>query len=533
MRTRWPGGVTFVVSLFLVALAASVEGCDGAETGEAERTVADADFFATVTVLDPNFEAIFNPSWSMPARFLVFSPLVGLGVDGEIEPRLARSWEHSEDYREWSFHLRTDVRWHDGEPFTARDVAFTLRRMSHPEVAYRPPPDTVMVVDDSTVTVRRTRPWNGLDWWAVYYPEHLLGDVAPSEFFSADFWTRPVGTGPFRYVRHVPETVFVLEANPDYYQGEPSVDQVRIKFGGGSPVAELESGQVDIATYVTRAHVPRFREDPRFRIYYAMQPNLDWVEAIFWNQRHPFLADAAVRRALTMALDRRELHRVQYLPPELPQFPEGIPVFDVIPTGRQFWGGELPPPVPHDPDSARTLLAAAGWRDPDGDGLRTKGGQAARFTALVGGGGILSTSAFGRAAVYVQAALRNVGVRMEIRNLESGLMDRIRAGEFEAAFFRISRWNLADWFAENSPLGYHEPALARLFGGFDTLPDPGRRDSLYRESWPIVHRDLPFTFLGPQVQLFVAHRRLRGLESPFRAHPYIAASDLWIEEGEE
>lgn len=138
----------------------------------------------------------------------------------------------------------------------------------------------------------------------------------------------------------------------------------------------------------------------------------------------------------------------------------------------------------------------------------------------------------GAAAVYVQEALRDVGVRMEIRTLESGLVQRVRAGEFEAAFGivdRTSRALLREW-GEDSPSGYHDPELYRLAAALDSTFDPATRDSLYRETWPIFRRDLPALLLGPSFQTFAAHRRVRGLESPFRAHPYVAAEHLWIEE---
>ena len=492
--------------------------------GEREADArADSDSLAAITVLDPNFEVIFNPSWSMPARFLVFSPLVGLDETGGIEPRLARSWEHSEDYREWTFHLRTDVRWHDGERFDAHDVAFTERLMADPEVGYRSPNrDTVIAVDDSTVTIRETEPWDGRDTWWVYYPEHLLAGVEPSELFGSEFWTRPVGTGPFRYVRHVPKTVVVLEANPDYFRGAPGIGRVRIKFGGGKPLVELRAGNVDAATYVSRAEIPLLREDPGLRVYHHVYPYLSSLEALLWSSDHPFLGEAGVRRALTLAMDREELHRLLYVP-------EGFPVTDVLPSRRQFWEGEIPPPLPHDPERARSLLDSLGWRDVDGDGLRTRGAAEARFAALVQGG--QNTMASGKAAVYVQAALRDVGVRMEIRALESGFTDRVRGREFEAAFGMVSRTG-RDFFLrdEATPYRGEYPALGRIYAALDTVFDPAIRDSLYRESWPIFRRDLPVTLLAPQFQTFAAHRRVRGLESPFRAHPYIAAEQLWLQE---
>lgn len=496
-----------------LAACATLTACGAAPASDPEVT--------TVTILDPNYEAIFNPSWSMPARFLVFSSLLGFGEDGEVEPRLARSWERSDDRREWTFHLRSDVRWHDGAPFTARDVAFTLAIMSHPEVAYRARPDTVIVVDDSTVTVRWERPHDALgDWWWVYYPEHLLGQVEPAQFFDSDFWTQPVGTGPFRYVRHQPKTVFVLEANPDYFRGEPQVERVQIRFGGGSPALELRKGSIDGATYVSRAEIPRFREDPSLGIYYRIYPDVSVVEVLYWNHRHRFLGEAVVRRALTMAVDREELRRLQHLP-------ERTPVFDVLFTRRQFWANALPPALTADANGARALLDSAGWRDADGDGVRERGGTEARFTALLRTDGHADEVA----AVYIQAALREIGVDMEIGRLESGLVQRIRAGEFEAAFRAFDRREdpKRTW-RPGSPMGYHDPELTRLLLEADTARVPAVKDSLYRLSWPILQRDLPVLFLGPEVQHFVMHRKVRGLSSPFRAHPYLALEHAWVEE---
>lgn len=507
-----PASLGFGLFLFSLILLA---GCQG----ESETPGATS---STLTVLDPNFEAVFNPSWSMWARFLIYDPLVGLGEDGEIEPRLARSWEHSPDGREWTFHLRSDVRWHDGERFDAGDVAFTLRTMSHPEVAYRPRPDTVIVVDDSTVTIRRSRPWSVREeWWWVCYPEHLLEDVPPAEFFDADFWTRPVGTGPFRYVRHEPRTVFELEANEDYFRGEPKLDGLRLKFGGGEPLVELRAGNVELATYVSRAQVPLVRRDPELRVHTFVVPALTSLRALYLNHRHPFLGEEGVRRAVAMAIDRRELRDLLYMP-------EDLPLFDALFSGRQFWKKDLPPPIRHDPAGARALLDSLGWRL-QGEGIRARGEHQARFTLLVSGGGIGGTEAWSQSAVYIQDALREVGIRAEIQGLESGVIRRVRSGEFDAALAGLNKYEepVQNW-GPDSPYGYHSPRLHRIFTALDTTYQATARDSLYRESWPILLRDVPVIFLGPSVQTFAAHRRVRGLEGRFGAHPYLSAEGLWI-----
>lgn len=207
------------------ALAALVMACGGVE-GPAPR--ADG---TSLTVLYPGDERVLGPAFVMPAQSLMFSTLVDRDETGELRGRLARSWEHSPDYRSWTIHLRKDVRWHDGVAFTAHDVEFTLDLFRHPEVLWESPDAySVRVLDDSTFTITDERGCgiNPLDEGTVYYPKHLLEELDPAEFAAWDFWTHPVGTGPFRYVRHVPKTMMELEANPDYYGGRPRIDRLTL-----------------------------------------------------------------------------------------------------------------------------------------------------------------------------------------------------------------------------------------------------------------------------------------------------------------
>ncbi|MCK5411912.1 MAG: hypothetical protein KAJ67_07445 [Gemmatimonadetes bacterium] len=504
----------------LLLSAALLAGCGGADVPQAGRTDAPV----TVTVLDPEYEIIFNPIWDMPAKFLLFLPMATFDDAGKIIPNLARSWEHSEDYRTWTYHLRTDVLWHDGVPVTAHDVGFSMALMARPDIGYYGPLESVAVHDDSTITIRSQRPQE-VDWWTVFYPKHLLQELDPASFMEWEFWTRPVGNGPFRYVRHEPRTLWEMEANPAYYAGKPAIDRLRIKFGGGEALPELLSGQVDAATYVRREDIPQLEADLRFDVYYLVSPGVEWIEGIFWNLKHPFLGEPAVRRALTLAVDRRELRQLQRIPGELP-------TFDGFFTGRQFWTGNLPDPLPYDPSEAKRLLEARGWLDRDGNGVRERGGREARFTALVGGGGSGQTYSYGQAAVYVQAALREVGVAMDIQRLESGLHQRLLRGDFDAAFRRILQLprGLRIFFREDSGPGWTDPAMIELVEAARQTRDPAAQDSLYTAMYRIVASWLPLTLLSPEVLWFVASERIKGLSSPFRADPLWHIEHAWVEE---
>jgi len=492
-------------------LALATAGCEARSDRPRSRG-------STITILSGNDERVFTPL-RYPAQFLVFLPLVTYDESGEVEGRLARSWEHSADYREWTFHLRTDVRWHDGVSVTAHDIEFTLNLLGRPEVAGYPRIEAT-VVDDSTVTIRYGQPTDALDWWTVYYPKHLLDELDPGEFWDWEFWLRPVGSGPYRYVRHVPKTMVELEASPSYYAGKPSIERVNLKFAE-SPRAELLSGSVDAAG-VERADLRELAGDPRFRVYDHLFPDMGWVYGLYWNHREPLFQDPAVRRALTLAIDRRGLLQALNLP-------EDLRVFDVMFTGRQYWRDELPEPLPHDPELAEALLEEAGWRDLDGDGVREQEGREFRFTVTTS-----PSEQNDKASVYLQQQLRRVGAQMDVQLVEGRLVwERMKSGDFQAA---LARQNLGSavarrqLFGEDSWLGYPNPRIPGLLDALEVSIDPVERDLIYGQLSSIFQEDLPATFLYPFVATIVAHRRVRGLESPFRADPVMHMEELWVDD---
>ena len=115
-RLKW---VVTCVCCMTLAVAGCDRGEDPAYSGG-----------STITVLYPTDERALGPEYDLPAQFLMFLPLVARNIDGELEGRLAHSWEPSSDYRTWTIRLRTDVRWHDGVQVTAHDIAFTVELLS-------------------------------------------------------------------------------------------------------------------------------------------------------------------------------------------------------------------------------------------------------------------------------------------------------------------------------------------------------------------------------------------------------------------
>ena len=502
----------------LGALAASAAAC------RRDRRSQRPD--SRITILYPVDERGVGPYYQMPSQFLLFLPLTVENPRGELEGRLARHWEHSPDYRTWTITLRDDVRWHDGTPVTAHDVKFTLDLMSHPRVLWHPPGAYVVTVRDaSTCTISYSRRvTDPLSSYTVYYPKHLLEQLDAGEFYTWPFWTRPVGNGPYRYVRHVPHMMMELEANPDYFRGQPKIEHVVLQFGRefgeAASLTDLLSGGVDAATYVSRTDLPKVKGDRRFRVYFHFQS--DNLQTILWNRRSRLFRDPAVRRALTLAIDRRELNR-------LLELPEEIPIVDSLFTDRQFRRGELPPSLPHDPAGAKRLLDVAGWRGADGSDRRDGEGHVFQFTALT-----TALQDLDKAAVYVQDQLRKIGVRMDIQSSElTSMRARVTAGRFEAAFFPIypdGEYGHQSMFGSSSPLGPPDPRVVELLEAAQRTLDPDHVDDVYHRLAQLFMADLPATLLYPGVWTHVVHGRVRGLSSPWHAEPAWYMEDLWIEE---
>lgn len=478
-----------------------------------------SDANSKITIHYVGDERIFGPMYDMPAKLLVFQPLFTQDESGDVVGLLVDRWEHSEDYKTWTYHLRPGIRWHDGVPLTARDVKFTLGLYTHPDFAYMGDADTysVSIIDDSTFSITYNEKRDPMDTYSTILPMHLLEGQDPKAIYEWDFWVRPVGTGPYRYVRHVPATMVELEANQDYFGGKPRIEHVALRFGG-QPLTELLSGNVDVITNVDQLVRLKLADDSRFHSYYAWATQQ--ARAIYWNHMCPCFTDVSVRMALTMAINRQELMRLLDLPDKLP-------ILDFFVTIDQYKNRDFPDPIRYDPEKAREHLEQAGWVDTDGDGIREKDGKKFEFRALVS----FNLEGDSASHVYIQEQLRNVGVRMEIENVEFGMLrSRLRSGEYDAAIFPFSKSRLSTWVWRGSSLGYKNTEVLERLKRAEIDRMPGSDVRLYQDLMPIFQRDVPLTFLFPVVWTTIAHKRIHGLSSPFRSNPVSCVEHLWIEE---
>jgi peptide/nickel transport system substrate-binding protein len=295
-----------------------------------------------------------------------------------------------------------------------------------------------------------------------------------------------------------------LEANPDYYRGRPRIAKVVLKFGdsaGSGALPELLSGNVDAAANIRRADVLKLAGDARFGVYDQSDSSLATV--LLWNHRNPLFGDARVRRALTLAIHRHELFQALNLPAD-------TPVMDGPSSKRQFRLRHLPAPIPYDPEQANRLLDEAGWLKRNREGLRERDAMPFRFTVITG-----KELAQDDAAVYIQAQLKRIGIRMEIQILDGGIQwQRAITGDYEAAINRV----FTDWNPGNNierflqHAGYVNQRLPELANRLRTPLAPDEEDKVYAGLTKLFQQDVPATYLYPWVSTTVAHRRVRGLD---------------------
>ncbi|HSW51050.1 MAG TPA: peptide-binding protein [Bryobacteraceae bacterium] len=444
---------------------------------------------------------------------LVFSGLVRANHRLEFEPDLAESWEMSQDGLVWTFHLRDNVAWHDGAPFTAEDVAFTLERIR----------------DEATITVRRAdyeqvERWEVVDphTFRVYLkepfapalqifaigilPKHLLQGV---DVNTAPFNTNPVGTGPFRFREWKPDVHVILDRNEDYFGQVPYLDSIVFRAIPDDAVRmeELAGGGIDY-TGILPVQYERMKALPHLAVHTF--PALRF-EYFGWNERLPLFDDDRVRNALGLALDREAMAVAAY---------EGFAVPATGPFPPVSWAVDpAVEPLGYDPERAKQLLAEAGWRDTDGDGWLDRDGKRFEFEFLGRAGDPSAKMVIELAMEYYRA----VGVKLNPLFLEwSDLVSRLDPPRraFEAFFLGFTVGIDPDvhifYHSTQAEAGFNDTNFQDAEA--DRLIDEGRstmdfaaRKQIYHQLHRRLHETQPVTFMFFSEAILGVDQRFQGV----------------------
>ena len=410
---------------------------------------------------------------------------------------LAESWKVKEGPEpEITFFLRKGVRWHDGKEFTAHDVKFTydkimdektntVRRSSYELVK------KAEVLDPHAFRVTYRQPFSpGLETWGIgIIPKHLL---EKEDINTTAFNRRPIGTGAFRFVEWVTDEKIVVEANAQYFEGRPLLDRIIYRIIPETSLSEMEilTQGIDYSGIYPHQY-RRISQIPFLKAY--SQPSLGYTY-IGYNQKHAVFQDKKVRQALTHAINREEI--VQYVLYGLGAVASG-------PFPNHLWySNPNVKPLPYDPQKARQLLAEAGWKDTNGDGILDREGKPFRFTLITNSGNETRRDV----GVLVQRQLRELGidVTFELYEWSVFLSNFINVKHFDAC---ILGWGLSVdpdayeiWHSSQIEKGfnfisYRNPEIDRLWEEGRKEYDIERRKQIYWRIHELMAEDQAYTFL--------------------------------------
>lgn len=451
---------------------------------------------------------------------LIFNGLTRADEDGTLKPDLAARWNISPDGLMYTFTLRTDVYWHDGDPFDADDVLYTVRAIQDP--ATKASPDlaafwrtvAITATDSATIRFQLTQPYAPfLDYTTIgILPAHLLREIPLAELSTHAFNRRPVGTGPFS-IAELTAGQILLESNPRYHGTRPYLARILFKFfpDYDAVFAAYARGEIEGIARVLPAYLPRLRALNRLEQYNA---RLAGYSLIYLNFSKPAFQDKSVRQALLFAIDRARI-----ISDTLQG--QGILASSPIVPGTWAFDNTIPQ-YPFDPEKAKTILDAAGWKDA-GDGIRKKGTDLLSF--------VLTTNDDPTRVAMANEIAKNwqaIGVKATVQSVPVGTLVQnvLRPRQFDAVLY--------DWRTlSNDPDQYenwHELQIpgtstaGQNYGGWKDRDisevletarktnDQIKRAELYRKFQELFYDRVPALILYYPVYTYAVDERVRGIQ---------------------
>jgi len=446
----------------------------------------------------------------------VFDGLLSYDVDLSPRPQLATRWETSADGLAISFQLRPGVKWHDGQPFTSADVAFSVMEawkkynargratFANVERVDTPGP-LVAVLRLSKPAPYILRALSSVESQVI--PRHLY---AGSDLLANPHNNAPIGTGPFRFVRWERGRQLVLERNPDYWDaGKPYLDRIVFRQlpDPAAAAAALETGAVHLSSELPLSDLAGIAAKPRLALHRRTASAGSGITGFEFNLERPLFQDVRVRRAIAHAVDRDFLLKnVWYGYGTVAQAP--------IPKPLAEFHTEDVPTYPFDLKRAEALLDEAGYKR-KANGIRFSFTNDPNAT-----GAVLSQT-----AQVLRSNLARIGVRMEVRQQDFGeFVNRVYTRrDFDTTIYSASAgpdpaigtqrfyWskNIQPGVAFSNGAAYRSAEADRLLEAAQVETDPAKRRALYVRFQQVVETDLPKIPLISSETVVVAQKSVR------------------------
>lgn len=399
---------------------------------------------------------------------------------------------------EIQFRLRNDVKWHDGVPFSSRDVKFTYDAIMDDRAASPRKSDYELVLmletpDEHTVRAVYRRPFSPAleSWMMSVLPAHLLADLPPDQW-PLKFNRAPIGTGPFKFAEWKTNQFIRVVRNDNYFQGRPHLDGIVFRVLPDPLTLRLafETRQVDFWAADPWA-AGGFKKDARFTVFSSPGNAYNYVG---WNLRRPLFQDPRVRIALAHAVNVEQM--IRYV-----LYGYGTQSTGIFTPDMWFFNPHVRP-LEFDPEKAKRLLAEAGWT-PGADGILMKNGERFAFTLITNNGNAVRSDI----ATLIQADLKPLGIEVKIEMYEWAvfLKNFINKGEFDAmvlgwalgrGFDQFQIWHSSQTGPEQlNTVSYKNTEADRLLKSIREEFDRDKIIALCGELQQLIYDDQPYLFL--------------------------------------
>jgi len=479
-----------------------------------------------------------SDSASADACGMIFNGLVKFDKDLNLTGDLAQSWEIKDDGLAIVFHLKKDVRWHDGAPFTADDVAFTYSKLIDPDLRTPYSGDfervrSFEILDEHTVKITYKEPFApGLaSWGMAIIPKHLL---AKKDLNLSELSRNPVGTGPYKLKKWSSQEEIELSVNRAYFEKKPFISRYiyRIIPDESTIFLEMQIQGVD-SSALTPLQYKRQTDTSFFKTHYHKfnLPGMGYTY-LGYNLANPKFKDKRIRQALNYAVNKDELIKMVLL---------GYGKVADGPFAPQSWAhtSEVKP-ASFNREIAKELLKQCGWKDTNNDGWLDKEGQIFEFTILTNQGNEERV----KTAEIIQKRLKDIGIRVKIKVVEWNvfLTEFIGKRNFETVLLGWSLPREPDnydiWHSSKTKegefnfIGYKNEEVDRLLTEARKTFDQEKRKHCYNKIQELLYEDQPYMFLYVPDSLSAVNKRFRGIQ-PAPAGIGYNFIDWWVPKPEQ
>jgi peptide/nickel transport system substrate-binding protein len=436
-----------------------------------------------------------------------------------FNPSLAESWEFSENGLSLTFKLRADTKWSDGTPVSSEDLLFSWRAQTSATLGWlwsdiTDNIDAIEALDEHTVryTFTHRYPYQLMDVNdGPIVPAHAWEKIPFEAWEDTDWSEHVVAAGPFQPLTHTPQQEIILERNPTYFVPQrPRLERLvfRVVPSKSALFNQLLAGEIDLVNDIPPGEAARVQSNPDLELRIFSDRS---YTHICWNLQNELFEDPRVRRALGLAIDRETLIDVVY---------SGFARPSVGPVLSSMWAFNRDlEPLPFDPLAATDLLAEAGWKDSDGDGLLDRNGQPFSFEILAPAESEVRQDV----VLMIERDLGRIGVKVVPRLIEWGaVQSAVAEGDFDAFVNRWIEptqvdlegiWRSAQPGSPTFNFGhYSNPEVDRLLDEVAAAPDFATQKPLLDRVQEIIVADQPYTFLVENVRLVGLNSRVRGAE---------------------